>query len=330
MAKDDESSAGESISLDDGTEGSNVGFMTPATVVGADQEESSEASEEEEEEADNLLEEEEEGEEESEEEEEDEDLSGEEKLPAWLKKKSEDLDRDYTRKTKEIAGIRLKSQLVDQIEQNPEQTLKWLAQRFNVPLFEKPAEEAKGLDLKPIDLTGIQPQQGEDMLPFLNRLVNEGFGKYGAALPDLVTKAVTQALSKQKGPAVGAYEPLPEGGSGEEALNKKLEYLDKKYPDWGVYEKEMMGLLGADHSYYTDGESGLDRLYRVGKAAYIAAGEGSRIKAKKIAKKSKKLGKKKISSGARGPGKVITSPKGKLMTMDEAWERAKRNAGKKR
>ncbi len=243
------------------------------------------------------------GEEESEEEVEepgDEEEEEEESLPKVSKELEEErknLLRSYTEKMKEVAGLRLKARLVDAIEANPEETLLELARRFNVKL---PKEEEK----KP--LSGISlsaPKVDEDLPSYIGRAIQE-------IVPQAVEEAMGKTLQSLKGEKGKEYVK-------ESEIQGILDYLDSKYSDWGLYEKEMANLALRHPTLARDP----DELYRLAKV--------SSLDTRKIAKSKKERGRKKVQrSGERSSKPVLTTAKGKKLSFNEAWELAKREATK--
>jgi len=301
--------------LDDGTEGSNVGYRTPSDAEEESDLETGEPGEEEVDEdelegEEGLEDEEEPGEEEEpgdeeEEEEEEEEKDALPKVSKELEAERKVLQRAFTEKTKGIANLRLKAGIVDAIEANPEATLKKLAARFGVKLEGEAAPAVKAEPKVP-DFSQVTPGKDEEFPVYLNRLFAHGFG----LVPEMVDAAVTKAMGKGK---PGETSEGAQGGLSNPEIKGILGYLDDKHPDWGLYEEKMIKLLVKHPSLGVDPEE----LYSLAKATSVNPRDKAAAK-KKVAKAAK--GKMKKSTG-----KVkVAGPKGKRMNFDEAWDRAKK------
>ncbi|MHC1625553.1 MAG: hypothetical protein ACXQS2_06090 [Methermicoccaceae archaeon] len=283
----------------DGSEGSTVGYRLPGNEEESpkfDEEPDKEASEEEDEGGEEVSEEDEDDELGDEEEEDEEALP---KVSKELEKERKQLLKTYTQKMQELSRVRLKANLVDAIERDPERTLRYLADRFGVSLGEEKKKEEE--EIKFPDLGQVQPKKDEDFATYLQRLMATGF----SSIPDIVRQAVKKEL-----------KPMTSGHSetraAEERIYGTINYLNSKYKDWGMYEDVMADLV-MKHPTLADDP---DELYKMAKM--LGGAKRDRSRATKESAKSKK-GKMK-----RGSGKVkVSGPKGKLYSFDEAWERAK-------
>lgn len=302
----------EGINLDDGTEGSTVGFRGIGSTYGrGDAEEVSETKEVEEEPEEETEEEEEEEEvEEEESEEEDEETELDEdglpkKVSPELEAERKALHRAYSNKMKGMADLRLKANLVDQIISNPEQAIHQLAEHYGVKLADEgqtATEEEPTLDFD------FDPKEDEKLPDYIKRVFQGGF----------------QALAKQQGKLQSqkrepvARTPQQRPAITEEDVRRTMDTLENKYDDWGLYEEAMVKLVQQHPTLGKDP----DRLYRMAKEDTVA------LASKATTKKNKQGKKKTTSSGARRKAKgklTISTSKGKKMSFDEAWDRAKQD-----
>jgi hypothetical protein len=104
----------------------------------------------------------------------------------------------------------------------------------------------------------------------------------------------------------------------EAQIAETMGYLDKTYPDWGMYEDEMTRLVIKHPSLRNDP----DLLYKMGKGEAMGT---LRAAAKRRVKLSKKASKT-VKTGERPTKPAVTTSKGKKLTFLEAWDRAKRDA----
>lgn len=240
-------------------------------------------------------EEEEESEEEEEEEPEESKIPGEEKWSPELRAEYKEMQRDFSQKYKDVGSLRIKANLIDAIERNPEATLRDLAQRFGV------------------NLTAEQSSDGEFKFENIEALKDE-------SLPDYIQR-VLQANLKGLGESLKPKAPPPQRQTqvpnNDQFVADSLRYLDGKYADWGMYEEKMIELITKHPSYMND----LDGLYDIAKAA-----SGN----PKVAAAKKNRGRKggKTRTGSKSSKVVVTSSRGKVMSFNEAWDKAKRDARK--
>ncbi len=297
---------------DDGTEGANVGFMR----YGEAEENSSKAKEEPEDELDQGeedeedLEEEEESEEEEEESGDEEDEEDESVLPKVSKELQAERDallRAFTKKTQGISNIRLQAKLVEAIDRDPERVLKDLARRYNVVLGEEAPKEKK--KFVPKEVEKLTPKEGEELPSFIQRAIAANF----EGVSDMIKDAVEGAMGSQK---PSDEVPNEVSGMDETAVQGVLADLNANHPDWGLYEEKMVDIVTTHPSYMND----IEGLYAAAKAQSV------NVRDKVKAKKGKK--KKVERSGQRGSAVKVTSSKGKKMTFDEGWARAKRDLRK--
>ncbi len=289
--------------LDDGTEGSSIGYRsfgaekesTPAGKVEGkeDKPEAEEKSKEEEEES----------EEESEEEEEEEEPGAEKEDEFTLPKGSKELEQErkgmqrlVTGKLKEVANVRLKANLVDAIEKDPKATLEALAERFGVDLGKgKAAAKEEKFELPTVD---IVPEKDESMPAYMQRLMKATF----ASVPEMIKTAIGEATESKTTGKIGLDLESKE-------IDNALHFLDKHHPDWGIYEKRMVELIAK----YPNMKRDPTELYKIAKATSV-----------NISDKSKTSKKKATRTGARSKSSVkVTSRKGKIMDFTEAWNTAK-------
>lgn len=234
-------------------------------------------------------------EEESEEEEEDHGLP---KVSKELEPERKQLIKALSDKHKQIGAIRVKAALVDAIDKNPEETLRMLADRYQIDLGQKAEAKAKETAGIP-DLSKIQPGEDELLPSYIQRLLGEAF----KGLPEMIKQGVTGAMPKAASPQQGH----------QDSVTAALKHLDENYSDWGLYEEKMIDMLFKDPRLSSDP----DKLYKDAKAASV--GVRKVAKAKKTAKKVTT-----VKSGARSSKQVkVATPKGKIMSFNEAWELSK-------
>ena len=280
----------EGLPSDDNQDlGVNDGYMH----FGMAKEESSSDKGKPEEELENLEEEGELEEEEPEEEEEEDFLK--KKVSPELEKERKNLLKSYTSKMKEVGGLRLKANLVDAIDANPEAVLRELALRYKVNLGEA-REVQRGEE------EDLSPRKDEEMPAYIARLVKGAVKTAVSGVQEEGKRRVSEIEGRQ--------------ALSEAKINATLKYLDDTYDDWGLYEKKMIALVTKHPSLATDP----DELYQ------LARGTGKNLRV--IAKAKKEKAVRKVKSGSRPTGTVVTSQKGKIRSFDEAWNQAKRDLGK--
>ena len=203
------------------------------------------------------------------------------------------LQRLVSDRMQEVSGLRMKAALADQIADNPEAVIRNLAAQYNIDMSPKEVKESK----KELDLVGLAPGEKESLPAFIARVMEKVLDAREANVP--------KVAKQQAGPSV------------KEEVEKTLKYIQKTYSDWGIYEKRMTELVMKHPSLYRDP----DELYKLAK--------GSHNNPQDKAKSDKAKGKtKKVNSGERGRAPVITTPKGKKVPFNVAWDRAMREANK--
>lgn len=209
---------------------------------------------------------------------------------------------------KSVGGLRIKAQLVDAIDQNPEQMIPYLAERYGIDLGQPTSSDEGGGEIK-YETVNIEPKENENLHEYLNRVNEANFNQ--------IFKAIGKLVQQPKAAPKRAPKRAAQGGAvgGETALQTAIDHLDKTYPDWGIYEDRMVELVMKHRSLLNDP----DELYKLAKGSSANISDAS--KAKRVAKKK---GKGKTSER---PGKVvkIRSAKGKIMSVAEAWDRAKQD-----
>jgi len=223
------------------------------------------------------------------------DDDGELKLPdvsPELEEEKKNLLRLVNDRMQEVSGLRMKASLADQIDKNPEAVIRNLAAQYNIDLTPKEIKESK----KELDLEGLAPGEKESLPVFIARVMEKVLDARETPAPK---------VQKQAGP------------SAREAVEKTLTHIKEHYSDWGIYEKRMTELVIKHPSLYQDP----DELYKLAKGSFNAPQD------KAINKKAKSKVKK-VSSGERGRAPVITTPKGKKVPFNVAWDRAMRAANK--
>lgn len=227
---------------------------------------------------------------------EDEDKSDDFELPkvsGELEEERKNLQRVFNDRMQEVSGLRMKAELADAIAKNPEAVIKNLAAQYNINMSPKEVKESK----KELDLEGLVPGEKESLPVFIARVMEKVLDTRESNKPN--------EAQKQVGPSV------------REEVEKTLTHIRDKFSDWGIYEKRMTELVMKHPSLYRDP----DELYRLAKGTYNNPKD--KAKAKKVKGKAKK-----VSSGERGRAPVITTPKGKKVPFNVAWDRAMREANK--
>lgn len=303
----------EDVTMDDGTEGSNVGYLVPGQME-------SEASEEEPAKKDKVDDDEDLKDEEEEDldDDDEEESDDEEEEPGELEAQRKSLERDYTTKYRELSKKRGMIQMMEKIQKNPEEMIPWLAEQFGVDLPTGVSEEGEkgegGLKFEVPDVSDIQPGNDELMPAYINRVL----AKSMKGIMEQIPKAVAAGMKKGQPKAGKKNVTLPGMEMDEDPVAKALKALDKKHEDWPLYEDDMIEVLKKKPELIEDPT----KLYEEGKKRSGLFGRGTKRKAAK-AKKTQRM-----SSGMRGSGKRKTQKKGKIMSFDDAWERAKVDASK--
>jgi len=289
--------------LEFGESGATTGFRTFGEEFSKEEEPSpSEGEPEDEGTKDDEGAEEEPGEEEDEGEPGDEEPEEEHGLPKVSKELEEErnnLLRMVSDKMKGVGALKIKAQLVDAIHENPEETIKMLADRYGID-FGKGEEEPSEISF---DFTSqdVAPQKDEELHSYVGRLVQANLLPVVDSIKKLVKGGTPKPAAKGKVP----------GAAGEETMAIALKHLDDNYTDWGLYEDRMVALVTKHPSLMNDP----DELYKMAKATSANIRDVS---------KQKRVAKKKAKSGERSSKVVkIRTGKGKKMGFNEAWERAK-------
>lgn len=303
--------------LSDAEEGTNIGYRMPAFEVDEGSEEVStggtEKPEEEAQEGEVVsdTEGEQPGEDEGEEptgEEGEEETYLVEEVPKELEEERKQLHRVYMGRLKELAGVRSKAALIDQINQDPERVLPELARRFGVQLGEQGGQEDKSTGAPKFEpKVNQQPGPDESMAAYIQRLISESI----SGLPEFIQQSITHATRGLQAPQqAGAQRP---SGPITVSQDQVIQYLDANHSDWPMYEKEMVELVTKYPGYAANPAD----LYKQAKANH----EAGKTASAKVAKKQQ--GKKGV---ARAKPRKATSarPKGRT-TFDEAWDAAKKD-----
>lgn len=211
-----------------------------------------------------------------------------------LEEERKDLLRMVSDKMKGVGALKIKAQLVDQIHQNPEETLRYLAEKYGVDLGGS-APESPPMSFEVQD---VAPKKDEELHSYVGRLVQANL------------KPVMEAMTKAAKPTPAPAPKKAPGVMGEAALEAALKHLNETYSDWGLYEDRMTELVTKHRSLMNDP----DELYRLAKAT--STNVSDKAKAKKTVKAKEKMERpsKKVS---------VTTPKGKVMSFGECWDRAK-------
>jgi hypothetical protein len=299
--------AQESLDMDDGTEGSTLGYLKPGQLESKESEEHSEegeAGEEEdvdEEEGDEFLD-----------EADEEDSEEDEDQPDELEARRKALEKDFTSKYREISKKRGMIQMMERIQANPEEMIPWLAEQFGVPWSGGAAESKDdGIKLELPDLSGLNPGQDEMMPAYINRVFQQGMKSLMEQLPAAIAKGVGSGTGKPKG------RKMPPGfmQESEDPIGDAIKALDNDHEDWPLYEDDMVAVLKEKPELINKpGE-----LYKEGK-------KRSGLFAKRAVSKAKKAKTKKFATGMRGSGKKRTRKSSRVMNFNDAWERAKVDA----
>lgn len=210
-----------------------------------------------------------------------------------LEKEKKNLQRLVNDRMQEVSGLRMKAALADQIAKNPEAVIRNLAAQYNIDMTPKEVKESK----KELDLEGLAPGEKESLPVFIARVMEK--------VLDVRESNKPKVAPQQADPSV------------REEVEKTLKYIQKTYSDWGVYEKRMTELVMKHPSLYKDP----DELYKLAKGSFNTPQD--KAKSKKAKGKVKK-----VNSGERGRAPVITTPKGKKVPFNVAWDRAMREANK--
>lgn len=223
-------------------------------------------------------------------------------VPKELEEDRANLHRVYMTKLKELAGVRSQAALVEQLNRDPQRVIMNLAQRYGVQL-QQPQQQQQAKETPKFEPKVSEPREGENQAQYIQRLITESLG----SLPDFIQQTITSAI---QGNAAQQQTPTPVQQQ-EDVVKGVISYLDDKYTDWPMYEKEMVELVTKYPAY----ASNPDDLYNQAKRNHQA----SSTKATKVASKQK--GRKSV---ARAKTKVKTKakPKGRT-TFDQAWDAAK-------
>ena len=215
------------------------------------------------------------------------------KVSPELEDERKNLHKVFNERMQEVSGLRMKAQLADAIADNPEAVIKSLAAQYGINMATAETKEVK----KELDLEGLAPGEKESLPVFIARVMDK----------------VLDARESNK-PKVAPQQGAP---SVKEEVEKTLKYIQKTYSDWGVYEKRMTELVMKHPSLYKDP----DELYKLAKGSFNAPQD--KAKSKKAKGKVKK-----VTTGERGRAPVVTTPKGKKVPFNVAWDRAMREANK--
>lgn len=322
---DDESIQDEAKSLDEGTEDSYVGYMTPQNVQGLGAEaETDEPSDEELGEDEDLEEEDEE--EEAEEEEEEEEPEQQIKPKKKPKKRVSDslAKRKAAAKRKHDARMRQLYATYGQPQQGgPYQQYNQPYHPQNQPQFQQQPQQTQQAPEMKIEVP--KPRENESFADYAQRAISESIKGAMQNLPQLIQGSIQQAMPQQQ---QGQQAPPPAQMTSEQqrrvlaSIQASMDYLDEVYDDWHLYEDEMSELYRTNPATYS---RNLDLLYEDGRKAY----DQKNVQAR--AKKTKSKGKVvKYQTGRRPKGSTrTTKKKNAKMNLNEAWERAKRDALKR-
>lgn len=187
------------------------------------------------------------------------------------------MQASFTRRMQGLAQDREKVELYNKLMSNPETTIQTLASKMGLTLT-RPGHQKEGVTEESVD-------GDSDTVKWIRTLIQKELGK--------------------------ATQPL----KAEQATMKAqqtINYLDKNYPDWYLYEDIMSELVKKHPSLKDDA----DNLYELSKSAASRVGQ---IK-KEALKKTQVI--TKPSTG----GRSVTAPK-KAVTIDEAFEIAKKMHG---
>jgi hypothetical protein len=229
-------------------------------------------------------------------------IFGEEKTPKELEALKKRLLGSYTKKMMGLTALRLKAEVAEALEKDPEGTILALAQQYGVKLSAKEIEEE--VDFSKLDIP--DPQKEETMSAYLKRALLPLFKQLGQQ----VTSSVKGAVEKKGKGEVFAAEKV----KNEERVHKVLGYLNEHHADWGLYEESMLKMLKAHPTLRDDPEM----LYSMGRADYL---KGVKSTKKGVTGKTTKL-----KTGERSTKVVPTSVKGRKLTFNEVWERARKDA----
>lgn len=238
----------------------------------------------------------------------DEDKDDEEK-PKLSKKAQKQL----ADKLKGIGALRMKAQLADMIEQDPEATIKALADQYGIDIGGRKGKDDDDFKLELKDIPTLAVEKDEEMPAYISRLMKAGMANMLEPIAKLIDHKLGEDSKKAKTP------PKPPSGKGVTKAQVKefFSYLDEEYDDWGLYEEQMVKLYNKHPSYAFDP----DGLYETAKALTI----------KKAKKPTGEKGgeKKRVTTGSRPTGKRKTSKKGQKLSFQEAWDAAKNDVRRK-
>jgi len=229
-------------------------------------------------------------------------------VPEATPEGGEDLKQQVLDLNRKLAMLTPAADLMENLENDPEATLRDLAQYYGVSLG-TPAAAPAPSDLK-FEIPKLEPGQNEDMPTYLTRLVQAG-----------LQSLVPQLRAAQPQPAA---RPGPRKGATDPRVVNAIKYLTEFHPDWPNYQGKMTALLRVDPDLIKDPT----KLYE--RASGRKTGPAARSKA--VAKKLNV--KKPGATGERGGRSPLKLAKRKLLNPSkgrdfaEAWDRAKREAMK--
>ncbi len=298
------------LTMDDGTEGSGVGYLTPGQMVSEASEEKLDEDEGDDKDKDSS--------EEGELLDDDEDDSDEDDdEPDELEERRKALEKNWTEKYRQLSRKSGMIRMMERVQENPEEGIPWLAEQFGIDILDLVPDSKKDVrndeDFKLPDLSGIQPGKDEMMPDFMKRLVSESIGQVAKQLPSMIKSSAPKPERRSR--SSNRKEPF---GERDRLIDDAIAHLDKRHEDWVLYEDDMVGVLKEKPELIEDPS----KLYKEAK-------EKSGLFAKRAASKEKKE-RRRVSSGMRGTGKRKTSSKGKVMNMNEAWNRAKQDVSRRK
>jgi hypothetical protein len=301
MAEDKGKGQNEDPISDDGTEGSTTGYMTAGQMKSESVKRNPDTDKGENKPDDD-----------DEFDDDEEDLEGDDDKSEKLSKREKELQKAYTTKFRELSKKRGMIQMMEQIQEDPQNMIPWLAEKLGVKLVkEGTTKEKDEVKFETPDLSAVQPGENETMPAYINRVFTAGM----KGLVDQIPKAIAAGM-KGSSQVAAKREPLfPKEDKNADSIQDAIKELDEKHDDWPLYEDEMVKVLKDKPSLISDPE----KLYAEAKKSsnlFTLTREKS---------KAKKLENRKFSTGSRGSGKRQTQKKGKVMNFAESWERAKQD-----